>query len=77
MKDGVAILTLLLAGRSIKHETRPSGICRHEKINIKLPTQFLETTMRSEEMVKIRHEFREKFEKNMIWCMQLEMNQLK
>jgi len=45
-------------------QARGSGICRHDKnIYTKLPALFLETTMRSEEMVKIRHEFREEFEK--------------
>ena len=45
-------------------QARGSGIFRHDKnINTKLPTQFLETTMRSEKMVKTRHEFREEFDK--------------
>lgn len=37
-------------------QARGSGICRHEE-NTKLPTEFSETTVRSEEMVKIRNEF--------------------
>ena len=41
---------------------RGSGLSRHDK-DEQLPSHFLEPTVRSEEMVKIRNEFREEFEK--------------
>ena len=41
---------------------RGSGLSRHDK-DEQLPSHFLEPTVRTEEMVKIRYEFREEFEK--------------
>ena len=42
---------------------RGSGLSRHDKDYLQLPSHFLEPTVRSEEMVKVRYEFREEFEK--------------
>lgn len=44
------------------NQARRSGIFRHDK-DFHPPQQFSESTVRSEEMVKVRHEFREEFEK--------------
>ena len=41
---------------------RGSGLSRHDE-DLQLPSHFLEPTVRSEEMVKVRYEFREEFEK--------------
>ena len=44
------------------NQARGSGIFRHDK-DFHPPEQFSDSTVRSEEMVKVRHEFREEFEK--------------